>query len=264
MSLSIAIRSAGERTGELCEKLLAEGFADSPRRLVEESPFSLALRRSLALGLDLKRDYHLCVDADVLVSVPGVLKLIDALAKQPEHVCEVQGLIHDGIFQVWRPAGHHLYRSSCLPELLRVLKEEPTEVRPEFHMLCRAGDRGLRWLQTSVRVGLHDHAQWRRDTFRKLCFHRLKHAEAFQLAQAGEGWKDFRGQLAAAPTLDFADYLNSTRFDFISKDIRETREALGEAEEAKLRARLNALSGLPVAPRIQKVLFPESKWDRLR
>ena len=269
MSLSIAIRSTRERMTGLCRKLLEEGFADSPCSLVEQAPFLRALRTSLGLGLELKCKYHLCIDADVLVSVCGIEQLIAALEAQEESVCEAQGLIHDGLLRVWRPAGNHLYRSSALPVLLEILEETDSAIRPEFQLLSAAAKRGLPWLQTSTKIGLHDYAQWQKDCFRKLCFHRLKHPAAFQLAQKRNFWKEphlganLEG-VTEAPLADFEDYLDASKFEALSLGQHENLGALDEAEEKRLLDRLRALNSMPIDPKIQEVIFPPQKWDRLR
>ena len=76
---SVIIRSAGERTEQLCRKLIIEQGV-SPENLVaiKEVPFSAALKKSFQAGIERGLKWTLCNDADVLLR-PGAVETIAAI-----------------------------------------------------------------------------------------------------------------------------------------------------------------------------------------
>src|SRR6056297_1819677 len=116
----VIIRAAGERTEELCKKLILEqGIAEEYVKIIHEVPFSAALKKSYELGIESGKKWTFCVDADVLLRPHSVRKLTELADKQPENVCEIQGYMMDKFFGGIRRGGVHLYRSSLLPLVLQ-------------------------------------------------------------------------------------------------------------------------------------------------
>lgn len=173
--ITVIIRSAGERTLDACYKLLNSIFSKQQIHIIEEVPFSKAVLRSLEIGIEEKRPWLFCVDADVLVQDKGVLKLLEYASNAPQEVFEVQGLILDKFFPVRRPAGNHLYRTKYAEKALKMTPKEGTTLRPEASLLKNMALAGYPWLQTDVIVGIHDFEQNFRDIFRKCFLHGRKH-----------------------------------------------------------------------------------------
>lgn len=174
--VTIIIRSAGERTEQLCRELiLAQGIPPTDVIIVRESPFSAAMRTSFKIGIERGRPWTLCNDADVLLR-PGAIEHIVRLAEeQEENVCEIQGYILDKLFGGPRHGGIHLYRTSLLPKVLASIPAEGVDVRPEYHTLKAMQSQGHPFVIAPYLVGLHDFEQYYADIFRKCLVHAHKH-----------------------------------------------------------------------------------------
>lgn len=260
MKTSIVVRKTNERTSDFCVELLRQAFPVQQVEVLQYRPFSVALERSLEFGMDRKCDFLLCIDADVLVAPKQITQLTEQLARLPENVIELQGLIHDGLLKIYRPAGHHLYRGSALATLLKTLRQRSNDIRPEFTMLQTAAKDHLYWQQCDLKVGLHDYAQSKSDIKRKVLFHSIKHQEAYQHAiKAGLFSKQDTNH---AYTVE--DFLDASHYDKFSNDDDEVQTPLDEDEKAKLFKLLNAITALEINEDIQKTLFPTERWNKLR
>lgn len=173
--ITVIIRSAGERTVQACKVLLEEVFPADQIHIIEEAPFSKALRRSLEIGLEEKRPWIACVDADVLINKEGVYDLIKMASNAPVEVFEVQGLILDKFFPVFRPAGIHLYKTKYAEKALTLKPEEGSTTRPESELLNSMAAIGFPWMQCDAVVGVHDFEQFYIDIFRKCFLQAHKH-----------------------------------------------------------------------------------------
>ncbi len=175
-AVTLVIRYAGERTLNQCRQLItAQGVSESQIFVVEEAPFSAAMRASFEIGIREARPWTFCLDADVLLRPDSISNLLLEAAKKPENVCELQGLVLDKFFGGPRPAGNHLYRTSLLPEVLQRIPPEGTDIRPEYHTLQAMRADGFPWLQIPYIVGLHDDQQYYRDIYRKCMVQGVKH-----------------------------------------------------------------------------------------
>lgn len=172
----IILRSAAERTVELCRKLiLDQGVPESQVLIVQEVPFSAAMKRSFRLGIASGLKWTFCIDADVLLRPGSIAYMINEAERQPENVCEIQGLVMDKFFDGPRPAGNHLFRTSLLNELIKKIPVEGVNIRPEFHALNKMKEDGYPWKQISYIVGIHDDEQYNFDIYRKCFVQGVKH-----------------------------------------------------------------------------------------
>ena len=169
-STTIIIRSVGERTEALCKKLLLEqGVNKNAIYIINETPFSKAMRVGFEIGLAENRPWTFCVDADLLLRPGSVLKMIQHAEKQSFNVCEIQGFVIDKYFGGARKGGVHLYRTSLLEKVITEIPSEGVNIRPETHALNAMQKKGYPWHTVEVLVGLHDFEQSYEDVFRK-CF----------------------------------------------------------------------------------------------
>lgn len=180
---SIIVRSIGERTERLCcELILAQGIPQNHLFVVQKAPFSEAMRKSFQTGIEVGLPWTFCVDADVLLRVGSIEKMLRFADEQDEDLCEIQGFVLDKFFGGPREAGNHLYRTSLLPDLIAQIPEEGVNIRPEFHTLESMRRKGYPYKQIPVLVGLHDFEQFYSDIYRK-CFvqaHKhIKHTDLF-------------------------------------------------------------------------------------
>jgi hypothetical protein len=186
---TVIIRASGERTLALCEKLISEqGIGNEHIFTVAEVPFSATMKKSFELGIANKLPWTFCVDADVLLRPGSVEHMVRIAAGQPENVCEIQGMMLDKFFGGPRPGGIHLYRTSLLPEVLKRVPDEGTDIRPEFHTLKKMEADGYPFVKVPYVVGVHDYEQYNFDIYRKCFVHAVKHMRHADMLIAI--WKD--------------------------------------------------------------------------
>ena len=174
-SVLVVVRSSGERTADLCVDRLVGLFSPASIFKVQTSPFSRAIIESLKIGMASNKEWLLCIDADVLVSVVGIKKLLLNIPRADANVFEIQGLVLDKFLPVVRPAGNHLFRREYAEKAIDAIPAEGTSLRPESDMLNRMSDAGFPWIQCDAIVGLHDYEQYRQDIYRKCFLHAQKH-----------------------------------------------------------------------------------------
>ena len=171
------IRSAGERTEQMCLQLLGKQVAADRIRIVREVPFEKALLSCYQIGIHSGADWLLTLDADVLLLPDAVESLVSEAERMPDHFCQVEGFVFDNLLRCWRPAGNRVYRVAHLAQAMRAVPSPGTELRPEravLHAMARQGHPSRR---VSLRMGLHDFEQYHRDLYRKAFVHAKKHTK---------------------------------------------------------------------------------------
>lgn len=182
MSLTILIRSIGERTETVLKKLiLDQGIAESDIHIVRETPFSKALEKSFEIGIQQNKKWTYCLDADILIRPDSLKKMYSYAEGVRPTVIRVQGFVLDKFFGGIRQAGNHLYRTSCLEELIECIPEEGRDIRPETRALQEIQKKGYQLHLVPYIVALHDHEQFARDIYRKVFVHGVKHQEKMPL-----------------------------------------------------------------------------------
>lgn len=145
--VTVIIRSVGERTTELCKKLIiAQGVSDQNIFIISVSPFSDALRKCYELGIHEGKKWTLCIDADVLAVSGSIKKLKNIAEKTSEKIFEIQPLVCDWLFGGIRTAGVHMYRTSLLQYAQSLVPEAADSLRPENHVLTTMKKRGFPYI----------------------------------------------------------------------------------------------------------------------
>lgn len=176
------IRSVRERTEPLCKHLILEqGVYEEDVFVVREVPFSASMKRSFEIGIEQGKKWTFCIDADVLLRPRSIDKMLKFAEKQNNNVCEVQGFILDKFFAGPRQAGNHLYRTSLLPEVLRRIPEEGTDIRPESYTLAKMKKDGYPIAKYLGIIGTHDDEQYNFDIYRKAFVQAVKHLDRAEL-----------------------------------------------------------------------------------
>ncbi len=192
-NFTLIIRSANERTVSLCEKLILEqGVNKENVFIVCETPFSAALKKSFEIGIFRKLPWTFCVDADVLLRPGSVEYMIKIASRQKVNMCEIQGMMVDKFFCGPRPGGIHLYRTSLLPQALKMIPEEGIDIRPEFHTLQKMRDDGYPFVKVPYIVGIHDFEQYNYDIYRKCFIHGIKHLKHAEMLISA--WKVYANE----------------------------------------------------------------------
>lgn len=171
----VVIRSASERTVDVCRSLLLRQVPKTSIHVVEERPFEAALRACYRIGIESEAEWMMTVDADVLVRDRAVRELLSAAALLPEPYAQIEGLVHDKLLGAYRQAGHRVYRTKHLGSALKAVPEEGVEIRPEYSTLQRMSRLGYPSAQSDILFGIHDYEQFYRDIYRKAFIHGQKH-----------------------------------------------------------------------------------------
>jgi len=178
----IIIRSAGERTEELCRKMILEqGINEKDIHMIHEVPFSKALKTSYELGIKSGKKWTFCVDADVLLRPGSIEKMIELAESAPKKVCQVQGYILDKFFGGIRRGGVHVYRTELLHKALTKIPDEGINVRPESFLLREMEKEGYPHKIEPYIVGTHDDEQYNFDIYRKAFVQAVKHTSRSEL-----------------------------------------------------------------------------------
>lgn len=276
--LAIVIRSVGERTTGVCRALLAAAVPQAPVQIVSEVPFSRALACGFELAVRLDRAWTLVVDADVLVRAQAVHQLVDTARGLDDDVLVLQGLVHDKIFNLLRPAGNHLYRTALLREALAHIPAEGTTLRPESGTIDAMVARGYSFVQCDVPVGLHDYEQDLTDIAKK-CFiqahkhgpfteavwpqwQRLQHTDPdFAAAMLGvEAGRDFHDVVyidSAFVTQQLEARYGAERF------VRKPPLADSAYDDAAVTLLLEQAIAAPERALMQNIMFPEHRWNHV-
>ncbi|MEM7012863.1 MAG: hypothetical protein AAF585_15415 [Verrucomicrobiota bacterium] len=230
MNTTVIVRECGEQTADACYEALRAAFDHVHR--VSDRPFSKTLRRSLELGLEEARDFTLCIDADVAPDVRQLRNLISEFEELPKHVFEIQGLVFDRFFQMERPAGNHLYRTSLIPKAIHLIPTENEALRPESAMLSAFAKRGRPWLQSRLVVGTHDFGQSDEDISRKASLHARKHQRFLDYLKAL--WIKLADEADFEVALDVLDGMEVDLPDSLEE---RQAEVLDELEHQMFRSR---------------------------
>lgn len=173
--VTVVLRECGERTADASCALLQAFLPAANVVRINELPFSRAVRKAFEVGLDEKRPWTLCIDADVLVSERGIRELLAIAEMQPPQVFELQGFIADKFFGFFRPAGNHLYRTAMLSQARGHIPTEAATLRPEHSTILAMRQASFVDVQLPTIVGIHDYEQFYNDIFRKCFLQAHKH-----------------------------------------------------------------------------------------
>ncbi|MCG8569108.1 MAG: hypothetical protein MJB14_03105 [Spirochaetes bacterium] len=169
-NVTVVIRSAGERTISVCQNLLESIFSGQDIIILQETPFSKALRKGFEIAIEKKKKWALYVDADVLCG-SNVLKVLDLAEDADEKVFKIQGMMIDKLFGGIRAGGIHLYRTSALETAIKMIPDEGTSLRPESYMMKKMFGVGYKRLLLDIVIGTHDFEQYYKDISRKAYVH---------------------------------------------------------------------------------------------
>lgn len=180
LDVHLVIREAGERTAQLAYRLAqACGLGPDQISVVSEAPFEEALRQSYSKGLEAGQTWTMTLDGDVLLLPSAINDMLRAANKLPEHYVQLEGRIFDKFSELYRQAGHRIYRTSLLEKALACVPENGAQLRPEYATLMSLNAFGHPSRRIASVVGLHDFEQYYRDLYRKAFVHAKKHEPKF-------------------------------------------------------------------------------------
>jgi len=175
-NFSVVIRSASERTVEVCNYIIKKELpAGVKMTTIELQPFEAALRKSYELGIQSKKKWLVIVDADVLPKYGAIQNLIGRAEKSKRNIIQLEGYLYDGILLKYRMGGIKIYRCDLLNHAIKMIPENGSVIRPESYTLRKMNEKGWRRKILYVVTGLHDFEQFRKDLYRKSYIHAVKH-----------------------------------------------------------------------------------------
>lgn len=167
-NVAVIVRSSGERTEQLCVRLVKQQVPEEHVVVIHERPFSQALRRGFEIGIDFDLEWTVCLDADILLRPNALQTLVTLIEQQPTSVLGGHGRILDKFFGRLRYAGPHLYRTSLLDRALQYIPDADVSLRPETHVKKLMSSQGHGWAQFDQVMAVHDFEQYYRDIYRKM------------------------------------------------------------------------------------------------
>lgn len=178
------VRSAGERTTDLCVHLIEREYTTSPVTVLREAPFSKAVEETLRQGHACGKRWTVCLDADVLLFGNGMKRLLRLIQKDKYKAFCYQALIYDKLIPIRRPAGIHVYDNGRALMGIEHIPANGNAIRPESFMTSQMAEAGHKTLQTPFLIGLHDFEQYYKDLFRKSILHSNKHIGVLDTCEA--------------------------------------------------------------------------------
>ncbi len=170
--LIIVLRTAGERTVELCKTIIESQIDKKQIYVIEEKPFLKAVKKTFEIGSANPAKFLLAIDADILL-YPDAIDYILYEANQFDSNLFFK-------FDCWvldkfrgkTTAGVHFYfnqHSKAFFKFLKTIDDNEFFLRPEFDNLKKFCDlNNLRYLSISSHiVAFHDYMQYYRDLFNK-------------------------------------------------------------------------------------------------
>ncbi len=170
--ITVVVRTNGERTIDLCCRLLQEQIDPGYVFVINEKPFFSAVEKTFAIGAGTDTQYLFALDADVLLFRDAINYTVsEAERKMNDHVFRIDFPILDKFRD--RVIGSHLYNnaySKAFLEFLNANPESPTYLRAESDNIGRFSQAfGLDWagIEPKHSVGYHDYHQFLKDIVRK-------------------------------------------------------------------------------------------------
>lgn len=183
----VVIRQSGERTFDLCRRLVALQVHDNQIFVVSGQPFETTLRSCYEIGISSGADWMVTIDADVLPRSGSINRLVAEARAMPRRHLQVEATIADKLTYSFRCAGVRCYRISLLHKALPLIPSSGNTVRPETHVVTEMRKLGHPSRRSCFIFGVHDEHQYFRDIYAKTYLHAIKHMHL--LAELTLKWK---------------------------------------------------------------------------
>ncbi len=174
-NVTTIIRTVGERTTGLCTSLIRKQISKENIFIVNESPFTKAIRKSFEIGMKENRKWTFIVDADVLLFPNVILNLYNYAENFDDNIFEIEGKIIDKFLNSPREAGNHFYKTHLLEKAIQFIPDPLREIRPETFVKNQMRKAGYNLEVIEFIVGLHDFEQSYKDIYRKCFVQSKKH-----------------------------------------------------------------------------------------
>ncbi|MDN3667878.1 hypothetical protein QWY93_00800 [Echinicola jeungdonensis] len=273
-NIKVIVRSSNERTENNCKQLLEQLFEKESIDIVHEIPFSAAIKRSFEIAIKSRKDWLLCIDADVLISKIGLEKVLSKLDKYSKKTFCVQGLILDKFFGIFRPAGNHFYNIHHLKKAINYIPKDGETLRPESFIKREMALLDFPTQQSDIIIGIHDYEQYYADIYRKCFLQAHKHRSFVDYVLPK--WRslasiDFDFKVAIYGVTSgkiFSDKVNVSK-EFIKDEILDVMEIKGITEKTHS-FQFNFMEidklideNIQYQNEIQEIMFPHERWNEI-
>lgn len=174
-TVTVIIRSIGERTENLCYKYVLREVSKENVFLINERPFREAVIKGFRIGLNRGTKWTLAIDADIILKENAISEMIAKFETLSEKYFLYQGCVFDKFYNNFRSGGPHLYRTELLKELINFVPEDGESLRPESDSFYGLINKGYHYYNDNKLFGLHDFEQSYFDIYRKFFLHAKKH-----------------------------------------------------------------------------------------
>ncbi len=164
----VIIRSAGERTEEACRYLITKQVSQDKIFVVKDKPFSATLFKAFETGIDSKRFWTICIDADILITQNAIPQYLKSTGKFKDNTFGFNGFVLDKFYGQGKGRGFIIYRTDFLKEALKKITKFKLAIRPESAVREEMVAEGYEWLNSDEIYGVHDYEQYYADIFRKM------------------------------------------------------------------------------------------------
>lgn len=160
--MQVIIRSAGERTENLCISLSEKHGAV---HVIKAVPFGESIRQTYLQAIKTGQKWTTVIDADVLLYPDTIAMAIAELDNQPQNVFCLDGKTDDKIMMKDRRAGVHIYRTALLEKALQYI--DNNHIKPESNVRRKMEAQGFPTYTGKIVFGKHDYEQFYCDLWRK-------------------------------------------------------------------------------------------------
>lgn len=168
----VVIRTAGERTAELCKRLVQSQVNEDQIHVIEEKPFFKAVKKTIEIGSKSSARYLLALDGDILL-YPDAVEYIIHSVNQIDFEAHLKSSFF--ILDEFRgkvKSGIHLYNNKYSTKFLKFLNNVDTNkyfLRPESENLkifAKQNNLCYSYAPNHI-VAKHDYFQYYKDLYAK-------------------------------------------------------------------------------------------------
>lgn len=174
-NITVVIRSAQERTIKASTSLILKEVGEEDIYIIEERPFSEAVKKTFQIGLEKGKEWTLAIDADLLLIPGSISTMIKNAGEYSSELYMYQGHILDKFKGGIKQGGPHLYLTKNLNSVGQFYDEMERDLRPETFINKQMELLGFKVISDKKLFAFHDFHQFYKDIYRKSFFHGIKH-----------------------------------------------------------------------------------------
>lgn len=166
--LTVVIRAAGERTEQLCTKIIQSQLPnESQLTVLHESPFSRAVIRTFEIGIESKRPWLIAIDADIIPLDDVLVRIREICGKMHPNAFVATPLFHCHAVNGLATRGLHCYNATHLPVAWSLISSLKENLRPESRFHDAMSAKGYSRECYAKIFGLHEHEQFAKHIYIK-------------------------------------------------------------------------------------------------